>query len=167
MTHPFLFVNLVYILVVDIGFYIIYLLQGSTWLIDPHWQLIPQSIAAFWFTHPNSQGASHPRALITMAFLNVWAFRLLHNYCRRERWNFGLGEDWRYADMRKSQGLLWVINQFFAVSLAQHGMLVGLTMPLEATMAADGQPLNELDAVAAVVCVMGITIGFSTKNNPI
>ena len=34
-------------------------------------------------------------------------------------------------------GALWVINQFFAVSLAQHGMLVGLTMPLEYAMAAD------------------------------
>jgi steroid 5-alpha reductase family enzyme len=164
ITHPFLFVNLVYLLVVDIGFYFIYLVQGSTWLIDPHWQLIPQSIAAFWYTHPNSSGAAHPRAVITMVLLNVWAFRLLHNYVRRERWNFGLGEDWRYADMRTQQGLLWIVNQFFAVSVAQHGMLIGLTMPLEATMAANALPLNELDAIAGITCVAGILIGFFSDN---
>jgi steroid 5-alpha reductase family enzyme len=159
-----LFVNLVYLLVVDLGFYLIYLLQGSTWLIDPHWQLIPQSIAAFWFTHPSSGSASHPRAMITMALLNVWAFRLLHNYFRREGWNLGLGEDWRYANMRRDHGPLWIVSQFFAVSLAQHGMLVGLTMPLQATMAADGLPLNALDGVAGAMCVMGILLGFFSDN---
>ena len=41
--HPLLFLNLVYIVVVDVGFYVIYLVQRSTWLIDPHWQLIPMS----------------------------------------------------------------------------------------------------------------------------
>lgn len=163
MTHPFLCVNLVYFLVVDIGFYFIYLAQGSTWLIDPHWQLIPQSIAAFWFTHPSSNSAS-PRAIISMLLLNIWAVRLLHNYFRREQWNFGLGEDWRYADMRKEQGTLWIVTQFFAVSVAQHGMLVGLTMPLQATMAADGAPLNYLDAIAGVFCVTGIVIGFFADN---
>ena len=40
--------------VVDIGFYTIYLLQQSTWLIDPHWQLIPMSIAMYWSTHPDA-----------------------------------------------------------------------------------------------------------------
>jgi len=164
MTHPFLYVNLVYLLAVDIGFYLIYLAQGSTWLIDPHWQLIPQSIAAFWFTHPSSESASHPRAIISMLLLNIWAFRLLHNYFRRERWNFGLGEDWRYNDMRKEQGFVWIVTQFFAVSLAQHGMLVGLTMPLEATMAADGAPLNYLDAVAGALCFTGILIGLFADN---
>ena len=41
--HPLLFLNLVYFVVVDVGFYAIYLVQRSTWLIDPHWQLIPMS----------------------------------------------------------------------------------------------------------------------------
>lgn len=36
-AHPLLLVNLFYLVIVDVGFYVIYLLQGSTWLIDPHW----------------------------------------------------------------------------------------------------------------------------------
>ena len=87
----------------------------------------------------------HPRAAIALALVNTWGMRLLHNYFRREGWHFGLGEDWRYADMRRQHGMAWIVVQFFAVCVAQHGMLVGLTLPLQAAMAADGNPLGALD----------------------
>lgn len=83
---------------------------------------------------------------------------------RREEWHFGLGEDWRYADMRREHGAAWVVTQFFAVSLAQHGMLVGLTLPLQPAMAADGAPLGVLDAVACAICVLGISFGCVADN---
>jgi len=52
-SRPAVFVNVVYGLVVDAGFWLIYLAQGSTWLIDPHWQIIPACIALCY-------GASSP-----------------------------------------------------------------------------------------------------------
>ena len=81
LQQPLLLVNLIYFVVVDVGFYLIYLLQGSTWLIDPHWQLIPMSIAAFWFSHPDATtgGVMHPRAIIALGLVYLWGFRLLHN----------------------------------------------------------------------------------------
>jgi len=155
--------------VVDVGFYFIYLLQNSTWLIDPHWQLIPMSIAAFWYTHPDASPIStnqamHPRAHLTLALVMLWGLRLLHNYFRRENWNIGKYEDWRYADMRASHGHFWIVTQFFAVSLAQHGMLVGLTMPLQACMSSTGAPMNELDLLALCACLGGILIGWLSDN---
>ena len=66
--------------------------------------------------------------------------------------------------MRREHGAAWVITQFFAVSLAQHGMLVGLTLPLQPAMAADGAPLGPLDAVACAVCAAGILIGCVADN---
>ena len=101
-------------------------------LIDPHWQLIPVCIAAFFFSHPDAaSSAHHHRAYISLAFILTWAARLFHNYVRREGWQFGRQEDWRYADLRRKHGRFWIVSQFFAVSLAQHGMLVGLTMPFQ------------------------------------
>lgn len=81
LEQPMLLVNLLYFVVVDVGFYLIYLLQGSTWLIDPHWQLIPMSIAAFWISHPNATANEvvHPRAKLSLALVYLWGFRLLHN----------------------------------------------------------------------------------------
>ena len=89
---------------------------------------------------------------------------LLLSDLRREEWHFGKGEDWRYADMRREHGAAWVITQFFVVSLAQHGMLVGLTLPLQPAMATDGAPLGPLDAAACAVCVAGILIGCVADN---
>jgi steroid 5-alpha reductase family enzyme len=66
--------------------------------------------------------------------------------------------------MRREHGAAWVITQFFAVSVAQHGMLVGLTLPLQAAMAADAAPLGPLDMVACAICVMGIAIGCIADN---
>lgn len=175
--YPRLFVNLLYFVVVDVGFYLIYLLQSSTWLIDPHWQLIPVCISLFSFTHPDSSSSSgsgggekNLRAYLALGLLLLWATRLMHNYVRRERLRFGESEDWRYNDMRKSQGKLFLVSQFFSVSLAQHGMLVGLTMPLQLAMrygnggGDGGDDLNILDLIATLVCLAGITIGFFADN---
>ncbi len=172
--RPFVFLNLLYVAVVDVGFWAIYLLQGSTWLIDPHWQWIPMQVALFWFTHP-AANQDHPRAIAALVLVMVWGARLLHNYFRRERWHFGRHEDWRYADMRREHGRWWWITQFGAVSLAQHGMLVGLTMPLQAAMtstlpfmpAADvpaPAPFNWLDGLACAGCLAGIVIGACSDN---
>ena len=167
LWHPIIFVHLTYFIFVDIGFYVVYLIQGSTWLIDPHWQLLPMCISIFYYVHPNANQNAEPphlRATITLALLWLWGLRLLHNYFRRENWHFGEREDWRYNDMRQQHGSYWIITQFFAVSMAQHGMLVGLTLPLSEAMASNGSELNWLDGVAFALCIAGIGIGFVSDN---
>jgi len=123
-------------------------------------------IAFFFFSHPDTTTgtAFHPRAILTLVLLLTWALRLFHNYIRRENWQFGGREDWRYADLRREHGRFWIVTQFFAVSLAQHGMLVGLTMPLQPAMAATGAPLNAYDLLAFALCVTGICVGFVADN---
>lgn len=167
LNQPVLFVNLVYFVWVDIGFYLIYLLQESTWLIDPHWQLLPVCISLFYFFHPEAttfDGHKHPRAYISLVLVLIWATRLLHNYFRREGYHFGEREDWRYAEMRKAHGKFFIISQFVTVSLVQHGMLVGLTLPLLPTTSVQGADLNVVDVVAIFICVLGIVIGFFADN---
>ena len=172
--HPVLCVHLFYFVFVDVGFYIIYVLQGSTWLIDPHWQLLPMCMSVFYFLHPNAnevdlQGSAgtqhHPRAVLTLCLVFLWGFRLLHNYFRRENWHLGVREDWRYAKMREKHGSMWIFTQFFAVSLAQHGMLVGLSMPLSEAMKSSGSPFGGwMDIIATLLCCCGIIVGFIADN---
>jgi len=167
LKHPRLFTNLVYFVVVDVGFYAIYILQRSTWLIDPHWQLIPVCIACSFYSHPDAAGSSdghHPRAQLSLVLLFVWAARLFYNYIRREGWQLGANEDWRYAQMRRDHGRLFIVSQFFVVSVAQHGMLVGLTMPLQPAMALDGAPLNVHDVVATLLCLVGLWTSWTADN---
>jgi len=167
LHYPVLCVNVFYFVVVDVLFWLIYLAQNSTWLIDPHWQIIPVSIAFFYYTHPNSTagtgGAGEWRAHLTLFLVLLWASRLMHNYLRREEWEFGAREDWRYADMREQYGRWWWAMSFLTVSLAQQPMLVGLTLPLVGAMHSS-TPLQALDLLACCCCLGGIAIGFSADN---
>lgn len=158
-----------FFVVVDVCFWIIYLLQGSAWLIDPHWTIIPVMIALFYFTHPLSAASqvnsvAYPRALITLLFVLAWSSRLTYNYLRREDWQFGAQEDWRYNDMRKQHGRWWAVTSFFVVSVAQQPMLVGMTLPVWASMRLDAPSLGLMDAVAALCCISGILIGHIADN---
>jgi steroid 5-alpha reductase family enzyme len=49
----------------------------------------------------------------------VWSARLTHNYLRREGWEFGKREDWRFNEMRGQYGKTWWWMSFFAVYLSQ------------------------------------------------
>jgi steroid 5-alpha reductase family enzyme len=164
--HPVLCVHLFYFVFVDVGFYFIYVFQSSTWLIDPHWQILPMCMSVFYFLHPNAneEDTQHSRAVLTLCLVFLWGVRLLHNYFRRENWHLGLREDWRYANMRQQHGSMWIISQFFAVSLAQHGMLVGLCLPLSEAMKSSGAPFGWIDIVATLLCCCGIVCGFVADN---
>jgi steroid 5-alpha reductase family enzyme len=41
---------------------------------------------------------------------------------------------------------------------------MGLTLPLQPTIAADAAPLNGVDAAAVAVCVTGLAIGCAADN---
>lgn len=126
-------------------------------------QLIPVCIGLSYFTHPSAVWSG--RAWMTLILLLAWAARLMHNYVRRERWVFGHREDWRFSDMREKFGGWWWFISFFAVSGAQHPMLVGMTLPLAVTMLdPNPSPLGLTDAVALTVCCCGLTVGAIADN---
>lgn len=49
---------------------------------------------------------------------------------RREEWQLGAREDWRFADMRERYGWMWPVLSFPLVYLSQHLLLVGICLPL-------------------------------------
>ena len=54
LTKPLLFINCLFMLNVNLLFWIISLLQNSTWLIDPYWTFIPPLINLFYHFLSNS-----------------------------------------------------------------------------------------------------------------
>jgi steroid 5-alpha reductase family enzyme len=152
LHHPVWAANLFYFVFVDLVFFAIALLQRSSWLIDPYWTLLPIGLAGFYLAHPQAQPDWNRVALSWTALL-VWSVRLTANYFRRERWRFGLREDWRYAKMRAERPGFWW-EQLFVVQLAQHLMLVGLSLPFWA-VAFRNPPVGPLD----VLCFAGALAG--------
>ncbi|GLC50475.1 hypothetical protein PLESTB_000383300 [Pleodorina starrii] len=158
--EPLLAVNLVFLLNVGVLFWFISLLQ----LIDPFWTIVPVMIGLFYQHHPAA--SSQPlRSRLAMGLLWIWAVRLTHSYFRREEWQVGAREDWRYARMAQRLGpLRWAVVSFFVVGITQQLMLVGITLPLLAihTSSAPWSPLA--DSAIFLAAATGIMIALVADN---
>jgi steroid 5-alpha reductase family enzyme len=162
LHHPILTANLLFLVFVDLQFWLIALYQRSSWLIDPYWTLIPLFIVWFYSAHPLAQPAPL-RHQLGWFLLVVWSGRLTWNYLRRERWRLGFREDWRFAKKRNESRHFWWV-QFFYVYVAQQFMLVGLTLPFYAIEFRDA-PLGVGDWVLAALALSGLWIAHTADTS--
>jgi len=161
LGHPIIAANVFYFVFVDLAFYAISLVQRSSWLIDLFWTLLPVLLAGFYFAHPFA--VSNPlRVVLAGTPLLIWSLRLTGNYFRRESWRFGLREDWRYAKMRADRPHFW-FEQFFVVQLAQHGMLIGLSLPFY-SVAFHSDAVGGWDYLACAGALLGIAVAGTADN---
>ena len=91
---------------------------GILQMIDLYWTVIPVMLAHYYSTHPLAQ-YNWWRSRIAILLTWVWSLRLTHNYFRREKWQWGAREDWRFTDMRCQYGKHWWWVSFFAVYVSQ------------------------------------------------
>jgi len=163
---PLFLINFVFFINVDIIFYIIGLLQRSFWLIDPYWTLFPSIFGLIWASHP--MAVVNARTIVANILTLIWAIRLTHSYFRRENWKFGEREDWRYTKMAMEHGKpLWYLISFFTVGVAQHPMLVGISLPLYSVAFgpyAKHSSFDWIDGIITVLCLTGITIACIADN---
>jgi len=151
---------------VCVTFWLISLPQRSTWLIDPYWTFVPPLIGAFCVLHPSVAG-NRQRLYIMYTLVLIWSVRLTHSYFRRERWQCGWREDWRFADKRQALGpVAWTPVSFFYAYVAQQPMLVGLCLPLVAAAFAPvaAAPPGATEAVLSTLCILGISFACIADN---
>ena len=155
LHHPVATANILYFVFIDGVFFAVALVQRSSWLIDPYWTLLPILLAWYYLAHPLAD-PSWTRVALAWTALIAWSARLTYNYFRRESWRFGLREDWRYAEMRRERPHFW-LEQFFVVYLAQHAMLLGLSLPFWA-LAFRPVPTGAADVTLFALAIFGIGI---------
>jgi hypothetical protein len=90
----------------------------SLQLIDLYWTVIPVLLLHYYRGHPASE-ADAARSAAAVALTWLWSARLTHNYLRREGWELGRREDWRFNEMRAQYGTAWWWMSFVAVYLSQ------------------------------------------------
>ncbi|MBA0863627.1 hypothetical protein Goshw_023762 [Gossypium schwendimanii] len=156
--HPLLLANVLFFFNVNVLFWVIGRIQSSNWMIDLYWTVIPVMLVYYYATHPLAQFDLW-RSKVVIMLTWVWSIRLTHNYFRRENWQWGAREDWRFTDMRRQYGRHWWWISFFAVYFSQQIFLIGICLPLYVVHSVD-KPLNMWDFVAASVCLCGIVIAY-------
>lgn len=135
--------------------------QNSCWLIDPYWTLIPVLVGHYYGVHPLAHGDA-TRTAVMLVLVYVWSVRLTYSYFRREEWQFGAYEDWRFTDYRRQYGSLWrYCLSFFICYVSQQPMLIGITTPFFAVhfpAETTPVPFKALDVLAACLALGGVVI---------
>ncbi|GMH00355.1 hypothetical protein Nepgr_002194 [Nepenthes gracilis] len=158
--HPLLLANAFFFFNVNLLFWLIGLVQSSHWMIDPYWTAIPVLLVHYYAAHPLlSSSYNIWRSRVAMILTWVWSIRLSHNYFRREHWQWGAREDWRFTDMRHQYGNNWWWVSFFAIYVSQEVFLIGVTLPLYIIHSVD-RPWSMWDFAAIFVCLSGIIIAY-------
>lgn len=155
-AHPLLLANILFFLNVDVLLWVVGLLLSNHWLIDLYWTVIPVMLLHYYRGHPASV-VDAVRSAVAVGLTWVWSARLTHNYLRREGWEFGKREDWRFNEMRGQYGKTWWWMSFFAVYLSQQVFLIGICLPMYAIHSSN-QPWGIWDLVATAACIAGIVI---------
>jgi len=159
--HPLIMANILMFINMDVLFWLASLVQNSTWLIDPYWTIIPLFLAHFYSFQPLAAGDPwRSRAVLFVVY--VWSVRLTHSYFRREEWQFGAREDWRFSDLRHKCPRSWWWMSFFAAYVSQHAFLFGITAPIYAAVTHPRPPFGTLtDLIGLATSLLGIVIAHS------
>ncbi|CAN1157017.1 Uncharacterized protein C594.04c [Linum perenne] len=157
-AHPLLLANLLFFFNVNVVFWIISQSISSHWMIDLYWTVIPVMLVHYYSTFPAAE-FNQLRSGIVVAMTWLWSLRLTHNYFRREKWQWGAREDWRFTDMSRQYGRHWWWISFFSVYVSQQVFLMGITLPMYVIHSVD-KPLTVVDFVAVAICLTGIVIAY-------
>jgi steroid 5-alpha reductase family enzyme len=120
---------------------------------DAYWSVIPPAIAVYFVAAGAPDAVVTRQGLVLLAVL-LWAVRLTWNWARG--WTGLDHEDWRYVDLRASQGRMYWIASFFGLHLVPTVVVFLGCLPLWLALGSGGHPLGWLDAVG-VACTLGGT----------
>jgi len=92
------------------------------------------------------------RQLLANGFVCVWALRLAVHIAVRNR---GRGEDYRYANWRRSWGRWFVLRSYFQIFMLQGLFLLLIVAPVILVNRPGNEGLRLLDFIGAAVWVLG------------
>lgn len=109
-------------------------------------------VTAAWLFVALTPGEGLPgRRALLLALVSLWGLRLTLHIGRR---NLGIGEDFRYQQMRRQAGARWWWLSFFKVFALQGALMWLISLPLLAA-ALGTRPLGWLDVLAAALWLLG------------
>eukprot|EP00812_Abedinium_dasypus_P001252 NODE_1150_length_1230_cov_327.306383.p1 GENE.NODE_1150_length_1230_cov_327.306383~~NODE_1150_length_1230_cov_327.306383.p1 ORF type:complete len:330 (-),score=77.58 NODE_1150_length_1230_cov_327.306383:189-1178(-) len=124
--------------------------KSDTSIVDQLWNLVPWVYAWHWYF-----SVASPRLLLMASVSTIWGARLTWNFFIKG--GFSGGEDHRWKEIHKwpvfNTFLGWEIFNLVLVCFYQQLLILGFASPAAAVMGS-AEPLNALDAVAAVLFLL-------------
>ena len=150
MIQPLLIIALAVFFYMTAVFFVA-LIKKDNSVVDIAWG--PGFVIVALLSFLGSPGIEARHILITVLVI-VWAARLaLHIYLR----NKGMGEDFRYAEWRRSWGRWFVLRSFFQVFMLQGVFLLVISYPIVLVNCSAGRSLGALDIAGTLVWLCGFS----------
>jgi steroid 5-alpha reductase family enzyme len=123
---------------------------------DPYWSIAPVPIAIYLILNPLSFNIGMVRQIIVLFLLLIWAIRLTYNCF--SRWTDIRHEDWRYADIRHKNGVLYWPISFFGFHLFPTIIVFAGCLSLYPILSAGINRFGILDIIAVLITTAAIFI---------
>jgi len=146
---PILIVSAVALLVYMTGVFFLALGRKDNSIVDIGWGVGFILVALLTFFWSGTWAARH---LLVTVLVVVWGTRLSVHLSIRKR---GKGEDFRYAQWRRSWGRWFVLRSYFQVFILQAVFLMIIAVPIILVNRSVPGPLRAWDAMGFVVWVLG------------
>lgn len=117
---------------------------------DPYWSVAPPALFAYWL----ATGEASARGWLVGALVSLWGVRLTWNFLRG--FSSLAHEDWRYRELQAKHGPLYWPVSFLGIHLMPTLLTFAGSVPLWVVLHRGARPLGVLDAVAALVTLLGI-----------
>lgn len=154
-NHPLLVVLVADIAATCVIFCFSFAFRNSSFY-DPYWSLAPIVIGIYFVSISVADQAILSRQLLAMMLVTLWGVRLTYNFLRG--WQGIKHEDWRYTDLRASNGKAYWLVSLAGIHMFPTLLVFLACMPLYAALAHSTRPFGILDVVAALVT--GIALCF-------
>lgn len=133
-----------------LAFWLVSLVLRDVSIVDIGWGL--GFVLITWVAH-SSGDAEGTRPLLQAVLVTLWGLRLSGYLLNR---NWGQGEDYRYAAMRKRVGPAYSYLSIVLVFGLQGVLMLCVSLPVQAVQGiANDSPLGPLDALAVVMFAVG------------
>jgi steroid 5-alpha reductase family enzyme len=146
---PSLIASALAVLVYMTGIFLLALRRKDNSIVDIGWGLGFVLVALLMLLRSGTLSVRH---LLVAALVTVWGLRLsIHLYFRKR----GQGEDFRYAQWRRSWGRWFVLRSYFQVFILQGVFLMVIALPIILVIRSAAGPFTAWDAAGFLVWVLG------------
>lgn len=122
---------------------------------DPFWSIYPVALLMVWIAVKGED--SIPENILLIIAILIWSIRLTLNWARA--WKGLQHEDWRYVQLKRENGKLFPLVNFFGIHLFPT-LLVSLGMIPAYYIFFGINSTNSWQIIALLICMVAATIEF-------
>jgi len=137
-------------------------LVGNHFILDIFW-VFTNTLSNIYFKYHPLASFNETRSNISFFLIIIWTLRLNYNLARKDGFQIGVRQDWRYTLFQERDPKNWWWKSFFWVYASQHIMIAGLFINLWAVnfgSSCNSEFGSMIDIMGVSLTLLGLIIAY-------